>query len=166
MRVFASNFNQNQFLLCISRINMNFKTVLSYSDMIKTKIFLTISTALSLSACQLISPLMVDYNGVRRDVAHWINNHQLMSMQKKRSLVQLSKAQQKLKHFAEYDATEQMKVTQENQIALHCARLHITESKISQLQQQIYGSANASIQQQYQRLAPKFKIDTTQIQCE
>ncbi|WP_436913045.1 hypothetical protein [Acinetobacter schindleri] len=134
--------------------------------MIKTKIFLTISTALSLSACQLISPLMVDYNGVRRDVAHWINNHQLMSMQQKRSLVQLSKAQQKLKHFAEYDATEQMKVTQENQIALHCARIHITESKISQLQQQIYGSANASIQQQYQRLAPKFKIDTTQIQCE
>ena len=99
MRVFASNFNQNQFLLCISRINMNFKTVLSYSDMIKTKIFLTISTALSLSACQLISLLMVDYNGVRRDVAHWINNHQLMSMQQKRSLVQLSKAQQKTEAF-------------------------------------------------------------------
>jgi hypothetical protein len=70
MRVFASNFNQNQFLLFISRINMNFKAVLSYSDMIKTKILLTISTAFSLSACQLISPLVVDYNGVRRDVAH------------------------------------------------------------------------------------------------
>lgn len=47
MRVFASNFNQNQFLLFISRINMNFKAVLSYSDMIKTKILLTISTAFS-----------------------------------------------------------------------------------------------------------------------
>lgn len=166
MHVFASNFNQNQFLLCISRINMSFKVAFIGSSMIKSKILLTISTALSLSACQVISPLVVDYNGVRRDVAHWINNHQIMSMQQKRSLVQLSKAQQKLKRFAEYDATEQIKVTQENQIALYCARLHVKESKIAQLQQQIYGSANASIQLQYQRLAPKLKIDTTQIQCE
>ena len=58
---------------------------------------ITLGLIISISAgCQVVSPLFVDYNGVRRDVAKWINHQQLLSMQQKRSLVQLSKAQQQL----------------------------------------------------------------------
>ncbi|MDN5511831.1 MAG: hypothetical protein L0G53_06190 [Acinetobacter sp.] len=56
--------------------------------------FIAISLiALITTACQLISPLFVSYNGVRMDVARWINNQQLLSMQQKCSLAQLSKTQ-------------------------------------------------------------------------
>ena len=58
---------------------------------------ITLGLIISISTgCQVVSPLFVDYNGVRRDVAKWINHQQLLSMQQKRSLVQLSKAQQQL----------------------------------------------------------------------
>lgn len=49
--------------------------------MYKIKIFILLIGLSSLSACQIISPIFVDYNGVRRDVAQWINQQQLMSMQ-------------------------------------------------------------------------------------
>ena len=59
--------------------------------MYKIKIFILLIGLSSLSACQIISPIFIDYNGVRRDVAQWINQQQLMSMQQKRSLAQLSR---------------------------------------------------------------------------
>ncbi|SPL71994.1 hypothetical protein [Acinetobacter stercoris] len=42
----------------------------------------------------MISPTFVDYNGVRMNVAKWINQQQMLGMQQKRRLVQLSKVQQ------------------------------------------------------------------------
>ena len=51
-----------------------------------------------LGACQWAGPIFVDYNGVRRDVAEWINGQNLLSMQQKRSLAQLSRAEQPLLH--------------------------------------------------------------------
>ena len=78
---------------------------------------LILATGLScLSACQIISPIFVDYNGVRRDVAQWINQQQLMSMQQKRSLAQLSKAQQKIKRYPEYEQNQRLEVTRENHL--------------------------------------------------
>ena len=62
----------------------------------KFKLLILLSSFSLLTACQVVSPIFVDYNGVRMDVAKWINNHQLLTMQQKRSLAQLSKAQQKL----------------------------------------------------------------------
>ena len=89
------------------------------------------------SGCQVISPLFVDYNGVRMDVAKWINNHQLLSMQQKRSLVQLSKAQQKLYQIENKSEEQKIQIIKENMIAMHCAQTHLTEHKIKQLQNQI-----------------------------
>ena len=76
-----------------------------------------------LGACQLISPIFVDYNGVRMDVAKWINNHQLLSMQQKRSMAQLSKAQQKLVRIDTIPDDQKLSISKENSIALHCAHL-------------------------------------------
>ncbi|MGO1062680.1 hypothetical protein [Acinetobacter lwoffii] len=114
----------------------------------------------------MISPIFVDYNGVRRDVAQWINQQQLMSMQQKRSLEQLSRAQQKIEPYPEYEQSQRLAVTRENQIALHCARLHVTEHKIRQLQQKIYAGETQTILNRYEQLSPQIKLDPTSIRCD
>ena len=134
--------------------------------MYKIKILILLISLSSLSACQIISPIFVDYNGVRRDVAQWINQQQLMSMQQKRSLAQLSRAQQKIERYPEYDQTQRLAVTRENQIALHCARLHVTEHKIQQLQQKIYAGETQTILNRYEQLSPQIKLDLTSIRCD
>lgn len=134
--------------------------------MYKIKIFILLIGISSLSACQIISPIFVDYNGVRRDVAQWINQQQLMSMQQKRSLTQLSRAQQKIGRYPEYDQSQRLAVTRENQIALHCARLHVTEHKIRQLQQKIYAGETQTILNRYEQLSPQIKLDPTSIRCD
>lgn len=134
--------------------------------MYKIKIFILLIGLSSLSACQIISPIFVDYNGVRRDVAQWINQQQLMSMQQKRSLAQLSRAQQKIERYPEYDQSQRLAVTRENQIALHCARLHVTEHKIQQLQQKIYAGETQTILNRYEQLSPQIKLDPTSIRCD
>ena len=134
--------------------------------MYKIKIFILLIGLSSLSACQIISPIFVDYNGVRRDVAQWINQQQLMSMQQKRSLAQLNRAQQKIGRYPEYDQTQRLAVTRENQIALHCVRLHVTEHKIQQLQQKIYAGETQTILNRYEQLSPQIKLDPTSIRCD
>lgn len=134
--------------------------------MYKIKIFILLIGLSSLSACQIISPIFVDYNGVRRDVAQWINQQQLMSMQQKRSLAQLSRAQQKIGRYPEYDQSQRLAVTRENQIALHCARLHVTEHKIRQLEQKIYAGETQTILNRYEQLSPQIKLDPTSIRCD
>ena len=134
--------------------------------MYKMKIFILLIGLSSLSACQIISPIFVDYNGVRRDVAQWINQQQVMSMQQKRSLAQLSRAQQKIEPYPEYEQSQRLAVTRENQIALHCARLHVTEHKIRQLQQKIYAGETQTILNRYEQLSPQIKLDPTSIRCD
>ncbi|MBA4069722.1 hypothetical protein DVA85_04415 [Acinetobacter sp. RIT592] len=134
--------------------------------MYKIKIFILLIGLSSLSACQIISPIFIDYNGVRRDVAQWINQQQLMSMQQKRSLAQLSRAQQKIEPYPEYEQSQRLAVTRENQIALHCARLHVTEHKIRQLQQKIYAGETQTILNRYEQLSPQIKLDPTSIRCD
>lgn len=120
-----------------------------------------------LSACQLISPIFVDYNGVRRDVATWINQQQLLSMQQKRSLAQLSKAQQRLVRIDQIQDSQKLAIAKENSIALHCAQQHLSEHKIQQLQQQVFGqNQHARILAIYDQEFPKIKLDVNSIQCE
>ncbi|RZG72292.1 hypothetical protein [Acinetobacter sp. WCHAc060025] len=119
-----------------------------------------------LTACQTISPIFVDYNGVRMDVAKWINQHQLLSMQQKRSMVQLSKAQQQLQRIDNIPETQKLAIAKDNSIAMHCAQQHLTESQISQLQQQIFGDDKQSILDIYDQKFPKLKLDVNAIQCE
>ena len=120
------------------------------------------------SGCQVISPLFVDYNGVRMDVAKWINNQQLLSMQQKRSLVQLSKAQQKLYKIENKQEEEQrVQIIKENIIAMHCAQPHLTEHKIKQLQNQIFDHhEKQQILDTYNQQRQKITIDLNSVQCE
>lgn len=134
--------------------------------MLKKSILCSLLLGFGLSGCQLISPIFVDYNGVRMDVAKWINKQTLLSMQQKRSLVQLSKAQQKIQNFSALDQAKSFAVAKENAIAMHCANLHLSQKKIEQLQVHIFDTKKQQILQNYQQHAPMIKLDEKSIQCD
>ena len=120
-----------------------------------------------ITGCQIISPIFVDYNGVRMDVAQWINHQQLLTMQQKRSLAQLSKAQQKLYRIEQIPENQKLAVAKQNQIALHCAHLHLTENKINQLQVMVFGQDKKdAILEKYKQEFPQIKLAASAIQCE
>ena len=123
--------------------------------------------AIPITGCQIISPQFVDYNGVRMDVARWINNQQLLSMQQKRSLAQLSKAQQKLYRIEQIPENQKLAVAKQNQIALHCAYQHLSEHKIKQLQAMVLGQDKKdAILKKYAQEFPQIKLAASAIQCE
>lgn len=131
------------------------------------KLLPVLSLSLLLGGCQLISPLFVDYYGVRRDVAQWINHQTFLSMQQKRSLAQLSKAQQPLSRIDRIPEQQKLEVAKNNQIALYCAHQHVSDQKIDQLQTQIFGAEQKqAILARYQSTFPQVKLDATSIQCE
>ena len=101
------------------------------------------------------------------DVARWINNQQLLTMQQKRSLVQLSKAQQKLYRIEQIPEDQRLAIAMQNQIAFHCAYQHLTEHKINQLQSIIFEQERKQeILQHYDQQFPQVKLTASAIQCE
>ena len=101
------------------------------------------------------------------DVAKWINNHQLLSIQQKGSLVQLSKAQQKLYQIQNKSEEQRIQIIKENMIAMHCAQAHLTEHKIKQLQNQIFDhTEKQQILDIYNQQRQKITIDLNSVQCE
>lgn len=133
----------------------------------KIKLILIAVISLFISACQLVSPIFVNYNGVRMDVAKWINSQTLLSMQQKRSLAQLSKAQQKLVNIDHISVDEKLTIAKENLMAMHCAHLHVSDKKIVQLQNQIFGeNEKIKILEKFKQNFPKLKLDPDSIQCD
>lgn len=103
------------------------------------KICLTLSlTVMTLTGCQIVSPIFVDYNGVRRDVATWINKQPLLSMQQKRSMAQLSRAQQPIIRLDFNDQEKLVSVARANEAAMYCANQYLSARQIQRLQKQIF----------------------------
>ena len=103
------------------------------------KICLTLSlTVMTLTGCQIVSPIFVDYNGVRRDVATWINKQPLLSMQQKRSMAQLSRAQQPIIRLDFTDQEKLVSVARANEAAMYCANQHLSARQIQRLQKLIF----------------------------
>ncbi len=119
-----------------------------------------------LTACQVVSPIFVDYNGVRMDVAQWINQNQHLSMQQKRSMAQLSRAQQQLSHIDNIPEIQKLVIAKENTIAMQCAQRHLTDLQINKLQQHIFGEDTQKIIDIYDQTFPKLKLDVQAIQCD
>ena len=131
------------------------------------KALLTISLLTTLTACQLVSPIFVEYNGVRMDVAQWINQQPLMTMQQKRTLAQLSRAQQKLVKIDQITEHDKVAISTQNAIALYCANQHLSPKKIGQLQDQIFNAADKKrILEKFDQEFPKVKLDTSKIECD
>ena len=134
---------------------------------IMKKALLTLSLLTTLTACQLVSPIFVEYNGVRMDVAQWINQQTLMTMQQKRTLAQLSITQQKLVKIDQIKEHEKVAISTQNAIALYCANQHLSPKKIGQLQDQIFNAADKKrILEKFDQEFPKVKLDTSKIECD
>ncbi len=146
---------------------MHNSQIIQRDDLMRIQYLLITTLIPLLGACQVISPIFVDYNDVRMDVAKWINNHQLLSMQQKRSMAQLSKAQQKLVRIDSISNDQKLSISKENSIALHCAHLHLSAKQIDQLQNQIFDTEEKErILKKYDQEFPKIKLDSSTIQCE
>ena len=146
---------------------MHNSQIIQRDDLMRIQYLLITTLIPLLGACQVISPIFVDYNRVRMDVAKWINNHQLLSMQQKRSMAQLSKAQQKLVRIDSISNDQKLSISKENSIALHCAHLHLSAKQIDQLQNQIFDTEEKErILKKYDQEFPKIKLDSSTIQCE
>ena len=146
---------------------MHNSQIIQRDDLMRIQYLLITTLIPLLGACQVISPIFVDYNGVRMDVAKWINNHQFLSMQQKRSMAQLSKAQQKLVRIDTISNDKKLSISKENSIALHCAHLHLSAKQIDQLQNQIFDiEEKERILKKYDQEFPKIKLDSSTIQCE
>ena len=88
-------------------------------------------------------------------------------MQQKRSLAQLSKAQQKLYRIEQIPQDQKLAIATQNQVALNCARLHLTENKIDQLQSIVFGqNQKQEVLQHYDQQFPQVKLAGSTIQCE
>ena len=146
---------------------MHNSQIIQRDDLMRIQYLLITTLIPLLGACQVISPIFVDYNDVRMDVAKWINNHQLLSMQQKRSMAQLSKAQQKLVRIDSISNDQKLSISKENSIALHCAHLHLSAKQIDQLQNQIFDTEEKErILKKYDQEFQKIKLDSSTIQCE
>lgn len=131
------------------------------------KILISLSLLMYLSACQLVSPIFVEYSGVRMDVAKWINSQTFLSMQQKRSLAQLSRAQQKIVKIDEIQKSYKVEISMQNTIAFYCANQYLSPKKIGQLQDQIFDAADKNrILEKFNQEFPKVKLDTSKIVCD
>lgn len=100
------------------------------------------------------------------DVARWINTQALLSMQQKRSLVQLSKAQQRLYRINEASESVQQEIAIQNAVALQCARRNVSERKIRQLQDQVPDENRQQYLKVLNQQSDGLKLDPTKVHCE
>ncbi len=88
--------------------------------------FFFILSTIALSNCQLISPMITDYNGVRRDVATYINSNLLFSLKDREILVNYTKGQQKILTADRLGPTAQQNLALERAEGRYCASQHIS----------------------------------------
>lgn len=107
----------------------------------KMKILVSSALLLSLSACQLISPLVIDYNGVRRDVATYINNSLFFSIADRKILVEYAKEQQKVLNFDQLNRDQQKQLAHDRAIGRYCAAQQISMKKLNLVDSHIFSLA-------------------------
>ena len=74
-------------------------------------------------------------------------------------MAQFSKAQQKLARIEHIQEPQKLAIARENSIALYCAKQHLIERKIEQLQSHIFGQEEKmNILKLYDANLPKIKI--------
>ncbi len=146
-------------MMKLSRIN--------HLNTMQLKIWISSLLVATLSGCQLVAPLMVDYNGVRRDVAEFINGHLWFTIPQKRILVEYAKGQQKILTADRLSPEAQQALAQERYEGRYCAAQKIAVSKLDQVDEKIFVYADQQQRwQQIQQLQQTLKLDVQQLNCE
>ena len=128
---------------------------------------LTIYMAVSLlGACSLISPLVVDYNGVRRDVATSINQNPLLSISNRQVLVAYAKEQQKILSSQYQSEDKQKLLAQERAIGTYCSQQKISAKKLNWVDSKIFALPDQQEKLKLnQSLQSTIKLNTNEIDC-
>ena len=122
--------------------------------------------ALSLGACQVVGPILVDYNGVRRDVAQYINSKMSYSFADKHVLVAYAKGQQKILTADRLSPEAQQQLAYERAVGRYCASQHISLKKLNQVDAKIFSYPDQQANwQQIQNLQMQIQLDTNNIDC-
>ena len=122
--------------------------------------------ALSLGACQVVGPILVDYNGVRRDVAQYINSKMSYSFADKRVLVAYAKGQQKILTADRLSPEAQQQLAYERAVGRYCASQHISLKKLNQIDAKIFSYPDQQANWQHiQNLQMQIQLDTNNIDC-
>ncbi|WP_298144242.1 hypothetical protein [uncultured Acinetobacter sp.] len=98
---------------------------------------------MALPACQLISPIVTDYNGVRMDVAHYINHSWRFSLKERDTLVAYAKQQQKITAWQRLNPTEQHNLAQQRLMGRYCATQKMSPKKLDLVDAQIFADVGA-----------------------
>ena len=125
-----------------------------------------IALSFSVSACQLISPLITNYNGVRMDVAHYINHNRSFSLKERAILVEYAKAQQQITAWQRLSPEQQMTLAEQRWIGRWCSEQKIAAKKLDLVDAQIF--ADVSAQQKWRLLQAQqadLKLDVKEINC-
>ena len=124
------------------------------------------SLVVGLSSCALVSPIFVDYNGVRRDVAQFINSKMSYSIADRHVLVAYAKGQQKILTVHQLNAAAQQQLAYERAVGRYCASQHISLKKLNQVDAKIFAHSDQQANwQQIQNLQMQIQLDTAQIDC-
>ncbi|MFV5453217.1 hypothetical protein [Acinetobacter towneri] len=124
------------------------------------------SLVVGLSSCALVSPIFVDYNGVRRDVAQFINSKMSYSIADRRVLVAYAKGQQKILTADRLSPEAQQQLAYERAVGRYCASQHISLKKLNQVDAKIFSYPDQQANWQHiQNLQMQIQLNTNNIDC-
>jgi hypothetical protein len=131
------------------------------------KTWVVLSSVSLLTACQAISPIFVDYHGVRRDVAQWINHKNLLSMQQKRDLVAIAQVEQTLNRIKRSSTIEERQTfAAEYHTAYVCHASQLNPKHVKALQLQIYEPSQLTdLHRFYENNLRQLEPKPSDIQC-
>lgn len=126
------------------------------------------SSVLLLAGCQHISTRTLNFTEQSSSSPlNWISQH-TSSPQQKKALLRVNRAQQRIKQLDFSSNAQLFKVTQQNQVANHCAMTTgITLDQIDALKALNFkNSRQAKILARYEQDSPRIKLDVNAINCD
>ena len=119
-----------------------------------------------LTGCQLISPILTNYNGVRMDVAHYINNSWRFGLKERDVLVAYAKEQQKVTTWTRLNDTERHRLAEQRLFGRYCAEQKISAKKLDLIDQKIFANSESQMMLvAMYRLQQKMQLDLNNTDC-
>ena len=118
------------------------------------------------SSCSVISPLVINYNGVRGDVATTINHNMRLSLSDRKVLVEYAKEQQKILNSAYQNDSAQHELAEQRAIGRYCSLQKVSQRKLDWVDQKIFALEEQQEKFKYmQSLQQQVELNPTLIDC-
>ena len=111
--------------------------------------------------------MITNYNGVRRDVAAYINSNQLFSLKDWEILVNYAKGQQKILTADHLSPIAQQNLALERAVGRYCASEHISLKKLNLVDHQIFALPEHQANWQHiQNLQTQINLTPENLHCD